>query len=449
MTTAIHLRTAALALCILVSSAAGSSANVALPTLAHTFSASFAQVQWVVLAFLLAVTSVVVAVGKLGDQFGRRRALLAGLALFAISSLACAAAPSLGWLMAARVAQGLGAASMLALPMALAAGPAQGGRAGSIMGMLGTASAVGTAFGPTAGGVLIATFGWRAVFVANAPLAVVAWLLVWRGLEADGARTPARGFDLPGALLLVGTLFAACLALTGHGGLEAGAAAGAGLALFLRVEASAATPLMRFSLFRRPAIAAGCAASTLVMSVMMATLVVGPFYLSSLGLDAMHVGLAMSCGPVVSALSGVPAGRLADRFGPERMAMAGLALAAAGALLLGLEPAVWRVPGYVGALAALTAGYAQFQAANNTAVLAAAQTDERGVVSGLLNLSRNLGLIAGTASMGAIYAHTAAASTPADGMHATFLTGALLLLAAEAALSLARGRGRAGLAAQP
>src|SRR5690349_14199159 len=110
---------AALSLTTLLSSLGTSSANVALPTLAQAFHSSFQQVQWVVLAYLVAMTTLVVGIGRLGDVFGRRRLLVAGLALFSVASLLCAVAPALPFLVAARAAQGVGAAAMMALAMAL------------------------------------------------------------------------------------------------------------------------------------------------------------------------------------------------------------------------------------------------------------------------------------------------------------------------------------------
>src|SRR4051794_13228304 len=138
---------AALSLAMLLASLGTSIANVALPTLAQAFDASFQEAQWVVLAYLLASTTVIVSVGRLGDLTGRRRLLVAGIALFTIASALCGLAPSLWTLIAARAAQGLGAAIMLALAMALVSEAVPQARTGSAMGLLGTMSAIGTALG--------------------------------------------------------------------------------------------------------------------------------------------------------------------------------------------------------------------------------------------------------------------------------------------------------------
>ncbi len=170
---------------MLLSSLGTSIANVALPTLAKAFNASFQDVQWIVLAYLLAITTLIVSVGRLGDMIGRRRLLLAGLLLFTPASVLCGAAPALWLLIAARAAQGLGAAIMMALTMAFVGEAIPKERTGSAMGLLGTMSAVGTALGPSLGGILIAALGWRSIFLINLPLGLLTLLLAWRHLPVD------------------------------------------------------------------------------------------------------------------------------------------------------------------------------------------------------------------------------------------------------------------------
>jgi len=179
--------------------------------------------------------------------------------------------------------------------------------------------------------------------------------------------------------------------------------------------------------------------------VAMATLVVGPFYLSqALGLDPAAVGLVMSSGPIFSALSGVPAGRIVDRLGAPFMSIIGLIAMVAGSFALAMLPAAFGIAGYVAALALLAPGYQLFQAANNTTVMMDVQADQRGVVSGLLNLSRNLGGITGASIMGAVFAlasgtvemATADPGAVATGMRITFVVAGILIVVA---LAIAAG----------
>ncbi len=178
---------AALSLSMLLAALGTSIANVALPTLAQEFAASFQAVQWVVLAYLLAVTTLIVSVGRLGDLIGRRRLLRAGIALFTLASIGCGVAPALGWLIAARAVQGLGAAILLALSLAFVGEVVPPARTGSAMGLLGSMSAIGTALGPSLGGLLVAGPGWRAIFLLQAPLGLLAWWLAGRHLPVAAA----------------------------------------------------------------------------------------------------------------------------------------------------------------------------------------------------------------------------------------------------------------------
>lgn len=399
---------ASLSLCTLLAALGTSSTSVALPVLAREFAVGLQQVQWVLLAYLLALTGLVVGAGRLGDIAGRKSLLLAGLAVFATASLAAALANTLAVLIAARAFQGLGAALMMSLSMALVADSVPRANAGSAMGLLGAVSAAGTTLGPALGGGLIAVHGWPAIFMVNVPLAAVALLLARHYLPADRRGGPDRSRG-PTSLLRDGRL---------------------------RV---------------------GLGMSMLVTTVVMASLVIGPFYLAvAFALGPAAVGLAMSCGPLAAALAGVPAGRLADRFGARPVLAGGLALMAAGCLLLcALAPGL-GIASYVVPLMIVTSGYAAFQSANNTMVIGGAASGERGLVSGYLNLSRNLGLIFGASVMAMVFACGAAWSGEAAGTAAAVGAGlrltfavALGLVLASVALAISPPRQQAGAAGRP
>lgn len=446
---------ASLSIAMLLSALGTSITNVGLPAMAAAFSASFQAIQWVVLANLLAITTLIVSVGRLGDMIGRRRLLLAGILLFTAASVLCGVAPTLWLLIVARAAQGLGAAIMMALAIALVGETVPATKTGAAMGLLGTMSALGTALGPALGGVLIAAFGWRAIFLINVPFGILACVLACRYLSVErrAAPTDRAGFDLMGTLLLALTLAAYALAMTlGRGSFGAlnmtlMLLAMLGLVAFVRFETNAASPLIRPAMFRDPVLSASLAMNALVSTVMMATLVVGPFYLAhALLLDAGKVGLVMSAGPLAAALTGVPAGRIADRVGANRLLSGGLCAIAVGSLLLSLLPVKFGITGYIGPMIVITVGYALFQTANNTTVMIGIRPDQRGVISGMLNLSRNLGLVTGAAVMGAVFAFaansaditTAPPAAVAVGMHATFAVATALI--AIALLILIGGR---------
>ncbi|MBV4482083.1 MFS transporter [Pseudomonas khavaziana] len=387
----------ALSLSMLLAALGTSIANVGLPSLAHAFAASFHAVQWVVLAYLLAITAVIVSAGRLGDYLGRRRLLLAGLLLFALASAGCAVSPSLPWLVGARALQGLGAAIMIAMTLGMVGDTVSKQNTGRVMGLLGTMSALGTAMGPSLGGLLLSLWGWRALFLIGMPLAGLAAVLAYRYLPVDACRRDAPVPD---------TFWA---------------------------------PL------RDAELRAGLAMSALVSAVIMATFVVGPFYLSrGLGLDPAWMGLAMAVGPAVAAITGIPAGYLTDRLGTWRLTLVGIGTMLCAALWLSQ---VSGLATYIAALMVLTTGYSLFQAANNTAVMRDVPSTRRGTVAGLLNLSRNLGLIFGASALGAVFARSSpdvTYATPlsvAAGLHNTFAAAAgLILLAGVIAWNSARKR---------
>lgn len=436
----------ALSMSMLLSSLGTSIANVGLPTLEVAFNASFQDVQWIVLAYLLAITTLSVGAGKLGDIVGRRRLLLAGLALFTVASAVCAVAPSLWMLIAARAVQGIGAATMMALTVALVGGSVSKEKTGSAMGLLGTMSAIGTALGPSLGGILIAVSGWQALFFINVPIGLVAWVLAYRALPADGASKADRNaFDVVGTLVLALTLATYALAMTlGRG--QFGAinwgllgAVTIGVAMFVRIEMRATSPLIRLTMLRDRTLNAGLVTSVLVAAIMMVTLVVGPFYLSrALSLDTAWVGLFMAVGPIVVALTGVPAGRVVDRLGAATVSAVGLFAVSVGCTLLAALPTATGVIGYTASMVVLTAGYALFQTANNTGVMTGVSQEQRGLVSGLLTLSRNLGLVTGASVMGAVFALASANGDVATGMRVTFAIGAAMSIVAIVAARMGR-----------
>ena len=459
LTPAVPWALASLSLSMLLPSLDTSIANAGLPTLARAFAASFHAVQWIVLAYLLAITTLIVSAGRLGDIVGRRRLLLAGIGTFTGASLLCGIAPTLWLLVAARAAQGLGAAIMMALTVAMIGETVPKARIGSAMGLLGTMSAIGTTLGPSLGGVLIAAFGWRTIFLINVPLGVANMLLAHRYLSVNRlpATTHRAGIDGWGTLLLALTLAAYAFAMTA-GGTHVGPrnialllTAVFAFGAFVVVESNTTSPLIQLSMFRDRVLSASLAMSTIVSTVLMSTLVVGPFYLSrALGLTTAVVGLSLSAGPLAAALAGVPAGRMVDRFGAQRMTVAGLIGLAIGASALALLPRRVGIAGYIGPIIVMTVNYALFQAANNTVIMTDVRPEQRGVTSGMLSLSRNLGLITGASVMGTVFAvastttdvASAGPDAVATGMRRTFAVASVLIVAAIMTAVWSRARPR-------
>ena len=450
-----------LSLAILLSQLGTGIVNVGLPHMVTAFGTSFGAVQWVVVSYLLVVTALIVGVGRFGDQLGKKRLYLAGLVIFMAASVTCALAPSLPVLIAGRAVQGLGGAIIMALSFAFVGEVFPRGRTGFAMGVLSTMVSFGIALGPSLGSLALAAFGWPAMFWLNLPFGLLAFVLISRYLptavDAPKHPMPATRFDWLGTALFAATLAAYCLAMTLSGSrgfadplvLQLIVAALAGLVLFLAAQVKTATPLLRLAMFRNLLLSASMAMSVLIYAVMMATLVLGPFFLAKVaGLDTRSVGMAMTVGPIAAALTGVPAGYVADRFGARKTMVAGIGLFTVGTFGMAQLTVSNGLPVYIAAILLISIGLAFFQTPNNTAVMADARPEQRGLVSGLLALSRNLGLVTGASLMGAVFAlavggdsATAAPEAIAHGMRIVFeWGGAMGVLALLLALATLRRR---------
>ena len=355
-TASVRWALASLSLSMLLSSLGTSIANVGLPTLAQAFGASFQEVQWVVLAYLLAITTLIVSVGRLGDITGRRRLLLAGIVLFT---------------------RGLGPVRRRAHALAAdrrpgGAGPRRGHHDGPHHGLCrrdGTEGQDRQRHGAArndvrdrhrARPVARRRSDRRPRLAGDLPRQRAAGHPDLRSRpspparRSSGPKADRAGFDPVGTLLLALTLAAYALAMTvtnaGRGSfgplnLALLPASVLGAGLFVLAEARTASPLIRLAMFRVPVLSASLATSALVSTVIMATMVVGPFYLSrALGLDAARVGLVLAVGPIVVALTAAPAGRVADRFGARRMTTVGLIGMAAGSSMLSMLRRRWASP---------------------------------------------------------------------------------------------------------
>lgn len=379
--------TITLALSMLLASLGTSIVNIALPTLAEVFLLPFNQIQAIVIGYLVSLTLSVVIAGRLGDRYGCKSMLIVGLIIFSLASLQCSVAPNLWILVASRSFQGIGAAFLMTLAMALTRHTVSKSQLGRAMGMLGTISALGTALGPVLGGFLLVVSGWQGIFGLQFILAGIAIILAWVLLPNDYIKK-----EIP--------------ALTS-----------------LQPDTNITQNLM---------------VNLLVAAVMMTTLVIGPFYLSlGLNLNQIQVGLIMGIGPVVAILSGIPSGRLVDRWGSRYIVTTGLIFLIIGSSMLAILPKLMGISGYIMPIIILTSGYQLFQAANNTMTLADVPKARQGMVSGLLSLSRNMGLIIGVSVMGAIFSFgvgtnqltQATALAIIDGMQFTFLcAGALMIV---------------------
>ncbi|WP_342242054.1 MFS transporter [Inquilinus sp. OTU3971] len=438
-------RLAALSLGVVVVQIDVTVVNVALDQIQELMQGGVAGLQWVVNGYTLAFASLLLTGGALGDRFGARRLYLAGFALFTLASLACGLAPTGTVLIAARVAQGLGGALLMPCSLALVAhayhDPGERMRA---IGIWAGAGGMAMVAGPVVGGVLVALFGWRSIFLINLPIGAIGlWLTLRFVTETEGRHN--RALDLPGQVLAI----VALVALTGsiiegeplgwaHPLVLGGAAlflmAGIG---FLLVESHSRAPMMPLGLFRHPVFSAvsligfllnaGYYGSTFLLSL---------YFQGPLGLSPLLTGLAFVPMTGLIAFINVFAGRIAARYGARLPMVAGLCVAVAGfaALALVLTPAtdyggLWWTLLLIGCGTALTVP------PMTAALLATVDRARSGIASGVLNSLRQTGGALGVAVLGAI----GGGGMSVEGMRlAMALSGGVLILALMAAVVLVR-----------
>jgi DHA2 family methylenomycin A resistance protein-like MFS transporter len=411
---------------------------IALPQLSAELGATAAQRQWIVDAFVLVFAALLVAGGVLADRYGRRRALLAGLALFAAGSVACALVSDPGLLIAARVLQALG--PPLVLPASLSivtvtfSSPTARAKA---IGVWGAASGFGIAIGPLLGGTIVEGLGWRWAFGCSAIAAAALAVAVVAAIPADRPPAPSRRFDLGGALLVTATIGSLVFALIegperGWGSPAvvaafAGTAALAG-ALVLAERAHPA-PLIDFELLRRPKfLAANLSAATMMFALLATTVFVSEYLQTFRAETPLEAGLALLPLGAATAVLAAISGRLTAHVPARTQIVLGLVCAGGGALLLsrigtdrGLAPALLLLGAGAGiALPATTA----------TAVSAVAAT-RTGMASAIHNASRQVGATLGVAALGSIvttHAATGRAADYADGLSLALLVAAAALV---------------------
>ncbi|MFE7510900.1 MFS transporter [Streptomyces sp. NPDC057540] len=421
--------------------------NVGLPEIGRGLDVGTRGLEWVVDAYTVAMASLLMVAGALADRLGRRRVFRYGLVVFALASLACAFAPSLGVLVAARAVQGIGASmlSPVALAIVVNAMPDPRERARAI-GVWASVFGLSMAAGPVTGGALIAAFGWRAVFWINVPVVVLALVLVAVFVpESRGER--ARRLDLPGQVLLTAALLLTVglliegprIGWTSHAALAGYVLTAAASAGFVRVELRRDEPLMDLGLFRRPPFVMAVLGATAVFVALNVTLLLSTLYLQQArGWTPLASGAATLPMALGATLCAPWSGVLVGRVGPRRpLLLAGGFTAAGGLCLVGLDGDT-GLPLIL--LAFLLAGIG-FGFANapltNTAV-AGLPPSRAGVAGAITSTSRQVGVAVGIAVAGGLVSGAAPAGLAAatrPGWLVVAAWGLFLLVVARTAAS--------------
>jgi EmrB/QacA subfamily drug resistance transporter len=437
--------------------------NIALPTLTKEFGAGLYQIKWVVIIYLLGITCVLLPFGRLSDLYGRKRMMLIGFSVFVSGSLLCGLAPSLGWLVVFRLVQGLGAAMLMANGPAIITASFVSGERGKALGILAMVVSAGLISGPSVGGLLITTLGWRSIFFLNIPIGMVAWFLAREFLPKDALPKKASAFDWPGSLLQMLFLLSfivlmepPAISISGSEPLPISRwvlivlCAILGL-LFVRFEQQSKSPLLDFSLFRIRTFSLANLAGFLTFVSFSAVSVLIPFFCEEvLGLTPDRAGLLMTSIPLTILIVAPISGRLSDKVGTHGLSALGALVGAitlfwmAGATGFGLAPDVSRVA-MVLALCGIGLSTGLFQSPNNSALMNDVPPAKLGIASAILATVRNLGLVTGTGLSVAIFSwRHAQTGDYTEAVHLSLYVAGSLSLGAMAA-SLQRGRtGRLG-----
>lgn len=378
--------------------------TLAFPAMQREFQQPLASVQWVSLAYLIALVGLLPAAGRIADSTGRKFMYLCGFALFAAASVACGFAPGLGLLIVFRILQAVGAAMLQANSVALVVTSVAREKMRAALGVQSAAQALGLAVGPVVGGLLVAALDWRWIFWIKLPIGIIGLLAGWFLLPRTRERTPLQRFDVGGLMLLLISAAALLFGISGLSGLHlpgwlsvALMIGGLGLGVvFIRWESAADDPLVHPRLLHPRAVSVGLLGALCGYLVLFGPLTLLPQVFGSHG----RIGLVLTCLPLGFGVAAVYAQRLLPRrFGPRSRAIGGAALAAVavGSLaILRLSAGSESLLLAVG-LFCCGVGLGVFIPANNTTIMSAIPTRLAATGGGLVNVARSLGTALGVA----------------------------------------------------
>jgi EmrB/QacA subfamily drug resistance transporter len=418
----------------------GSIVNIALPAIQNDFRIDLTTIEWVVVAYLLVVGGLLLPFGRLGEVLTFKRVYLVGFTVFTLASVCCGASPNVAGLVGFRVVQGVGAAMIMAMGPAIVARTFPAGERGRALGLNGISVSIGLSLGPALGGVLTQVATWRAIFLINAPIGLLAIVWAARVLPAE---TPGKGqsFDVRGAALSGVALFALLLALSDgqQWGWTSPAIIGLLIAFvvlgaaFIVAEGGSIQPMIDLALFRIRPFSAGLASVVVAFSGLFTATFLLPFLLEQgSGFSPIEAGLLLTPMPITMALVAPFSGAASDRFGPRMLASAGMAIMVLGLLSLTQLPVNFALPDLVWRLVLLGLGQGLFMSPNSSAVLGSVPRPRLGTASGTLAQMRVNGQVLGVALSGAIVAtrlpvHLAelGGGTPSGALQSAALAGAI------------------------
>ncbi len=386
--------------------------NMVLPIIREYFQSDVAMVEWTVVIYLLVVSSLLLSFGRIGDLRGHKSVYISGFLVFVTASMACGLASSVGLLIAGRAVQALGAAMLLANSPAILTKSFPPSQRGQVLGMQATMTYLGLTVGPSLGGWLTQSFGWRSVFYIAVPVGLLAFFLSLRFIEAEKPETSHNErFDWSGALLFAVGLAALLLGLNqGHAWgwtslltLVCLVGALALLAAFVWIELRVPSPMLDLSLFKQRIFSASTTSAVMNYICLFSVTFLMPFYLlQGRGFNPAHAGLLLTAQPLIMAVAAPISGALSDRIGSRLLSTSGMAILALGLFLLSKLGSDSSTGQILLSLAVAGLGTGIFISPNTSALLGSAPRQRQGIASGILASARNVGMVLGVGLAGAI-----------------------------------------------
>jgi EmrB/QacA subfamily drug resistance transporter len=387
---------------------------VALPTLTETFNTSLTTIQWVLLIYDLTLIGLVITVGRLGDLFGRRRLYAAGFLIFVVASAFCGLSQSAAQIILFRGVQAMGGAMISANGRAIASLAFPASERGKAMGFASTAFHIGYLTGPTLGGFLIDSVGWRWIFYVNLPIGLWGAYLTWKLLSESKESESGASVDFPGALLLILTnsFFIYAMNQLPHVGWRDGTIlttlllSALAFGIFVFVELRSRAPILSFSLFRNRLFSAAMLSLFFITSTQAAISFLMPFYLQNiLHYSATEMGWILIASSTMIVLFAPLAGWLSDRVGSRLLCTVGSALIVVAQYFIASLSLDSSIPRIVAPLLLSGLGWAAFNSPNQSAILGSVPRGKVGIATGMNTTTARTGGAIGVALSASVFTY--------------------------------------------
>ncbi len=427
--------------------------NLAMPIIRADFGISLSMVGWIVTAYLLVVSSLLLTYGRIADMYGHKKVYMTGFVIFTAGSLLCGLSFHIGMLIACRVIQAIGAGMLFSTGPAIITSAVPPERRGRALSVTSIAVALGLSAGPVVGGMLSTLLGWQSIFFINIPIGVIGLLLVRKNVPKDEKKTAAP-FDIAGSVMIFFALLLILMPLSLSGDYEVPPALffspiAAGLLLvvvFVLYELKRKHPMLNVRFFKNRTFAASNAAAVLIYMAQFIMVFLAPFYLENLrGFSAMTSGLIYLPMPIATMCIAPISGSISDRVGSKYISAFGAFMMSCGLFMLSFLQADSAILYMIGAMIVTGLGFGMFQTPNNSTIMGSVPLTNRGTASGTLATMRNIGMCLGVAVSGALFSSfqsDARAALSAQGqtgdllqsnvflsaMHWTFIAAAVVAL---------------------